>query len=169
MRNTIVVRCARALRGVGLATLRFNFRGVEGSEGVHHGTEEVEDAACALSEIQARYPGLPIWAAGYSFGSRVVSELALRTDAIERLILIAFPCALYDPEFLERLRQPALLLLGAEDDFGREVDLRRKLPRVPKHIQVVEVAGADHFFRGRTPVVEEVVLRYARSPLHPAP
>jgi alpha/beta superfamily hydrolase len=165
MRNTIVVRCARALRQVGFATLRFNFRGVEGSAGTHHGTQEIEDAVAALGEIERRYPELPLWAAGYSFGSRVVSELALRSEAIERLVLIAFPCALYDPRFLERLQQPALLVLGADDRFGTAADFHRRLPTPPSKLELVELEGADHFFRGRTPLVEEVVLRYARRAL----
>src|SRR5262245_62246433 len=127
MRNSIVVRAARALRTAGLMTLRFNFRGVEGSEGVHDGRAEVEDAAAALAELSRRNPALPLWAAGYSFGSLIVAELALRESAIERVILIAFPSALSSPAFLSELRQPGLLLLAGADAFGNAADLRRGL------------------------------------------
>ena len=163
LRNTIVVRTARALRKVGLVTLRFNFRGVEGSEGTHDGAHEIEDAAAVAAALQARHPGLPLWAAGYSFGSRVAGELALRAASVERLVLIAFPAALHDSGFLARVEQPGLIVMGEADPFGKASDLRRALPRFPAHLELIEIPGADHFFRGRTPLVEEAVLRYARA------
>lgn len=169
LRNAIVVRVARALRGVGLATLRFNFRGVEGSDGAHDGAHEVEDAAAALGALQVKHPGLPVWAAGYSFGSRIVSELALRDQGIERLVLVAFPAALHDPGFLVRVQQPGLIVMGGEDGFGKASDLLRKLGRLPPQLELVEIPGADHFFRGRTPLVEDAVLRYARGASEPRP
>lgn len=163
MRNTIVMRVARALRAAGLVTLRFNFRGVEGSEGVHDGSQEIEDAVAAASMLTSGNPGLPFWAAGYSFGARIVAELALRDAGVERSILVAFPLAIADPGVLARLRHPALLVLGESDSFGNPADLRRSLPQLPPQLELVELAGADHFFRGRTPLVEEAVLRYARA------
>jgi len=167
LRNTIVVRVARALRELGFESLRFNFRGVEGSEGQHDGTQEVEDAAAAAAVLTERHPELPLWVAGYSFGSRIVSELALRDEGVERVLLIAFPCALYDPGFLARLRQPGLILLGGADSFGNAADLRRGLAVLPPHLELVEIPEADHFFRGRTPLVEEAVHRYAARALEP--
>ena len=163
MRNTLVVRMARGLRSVGLVTLRFNFRGVEGSEGAHDGTHEVEDAAAAAAALAERHPELPLWAAGYSFGARIAAELAARDATVQRLILLAFPCRLYDPRFLGRMRQPGLIVLGEKDAFGSGADLRRALPELPVHLELVEVPAADHFFRGRTPLVEEAVIRYARG------
>ncbi len=165
LRNTIVVRAARGLRAAGLITLRFNFRGVEGSEGHHDGNQESEDAAAAAALLTERHPDLPLWVAGYSFGARIAAELAVRDAGVERLLLIAFPCALYDPGFLARVRQPGLILLGAADGFGNASHLRRALPELPPHLTLVEVPGADHFFRGRTPLVEEAVVRYARAAL----
>lgn len=163
MRNAIVVRAARGLRAAGLITLRFNFRGVEGSAGTYDGNQEVEDAAAAAAMLTARHPELPLWLAGYSFGARIAAELAGRDGGVERLLLIAFPCALHDPGLLGRLPQPGLIVLGERDAFGSASDLRRRLPALPAHLELVEVPGADHFFRGRTPLVEEAVVRYARS------
>jgi len=163
LRNTIVVRVARALRQAGIATLRFNFRGVEGSEGRYDGTQEVDDVAAATAFLAQRRPELPLWAGGYSFGSRMCCELAVRTPELERLCLIAFPSKIYDPGILAGLRTPALLVFGSADEFGTAADLRRRVPALPPGFEVVEIEGADHFFRGRTPLVEEAVLRYARA------
>src|SRR6266436_1110417 len=57
MHNKVVYRIARGLRSAGAVVLRFNYRGVNLSEGVYDGGEgEVEDARSALSVLRARYP-----------------------------------------------------------------------------------------------------------------
>lgn len=165
LRNTIVVRAARALRSEGLVTLRFNFRGVEGSAGAYDGTQEVEDANAALGYLARAHPDLSLWVVGYSFGARIAVELALREDAVERVILIAFPCALHSPRALAGLAQPGLLLFGGVDPFGTRAGLVHAVPELPARLEVREIPGADHFFRGRTPLVEEHVREYARSAL----
>jgi alpha/beta superfamily hydrolase len=165
MRSTLVVRAARALRAAGFATVRVDFRGVEDSEGTHDGTAEVEDAAAALAELGARFPGLPRWAGGFSFGARIAVDLALGDPKIERVVLIAFPAKISAPDGLARLNRRGLLVVAAEDRFGNAADLRARLGAVPPQLELVEIPGADHFFRGRTPLVEEAVLRYARVAL----
>ena len=170
MRNTIVFRTARALRAAGLVTLRFNFRGVEGSEGEHHGewdrdgsAGEEEDAAACLDALAERHPGLPLWAAGYSFGARIVCGLARRDARIERLILVALPVAVYDCQGVDAVQQPGLLLFGTDDAFGTASELVQRVPELPQNLAVDQVDGADHFFRGRTPILEEKVRGYALS------
>ena len=81
MHNKVVYRMARALRSRGAVVLRFNFRGVHLSQGVHDGGRgETEDARAALTFLAARYPGLPFTLAGFSFGSRVSIRLASTLD-----------------------------------------------------------------------------------------
>lgn len=164
MRNTVVYRTARALRAAGLATLRFNFRGVEGSEGAHDGQgAEEEDARAALDWLAERHPGAELWAAGYSFGSRTVGRLATREARIARLVLIALPITAYDCSFLGALQQPGLLLFGGADPYGTLSDLAALAPHLDERLEPDEIVGADHFFRGRTPLVEQRVERYARA------
>ena len=164
MRNTIVVRTARALRSTGIATLRFNFRGVEGSEGSHdgEGAEELDASAC-LDRLAAEFPGVPLWAAGYSFGSRTVCGLATRDLRIERLLLIAFPVAVYDCSSIKEVTQPGFLLFGGGDEFGTLTELAQQYPGLPERLHVDQIEGADHFFRGRTPILEEKVREYAEQ------
>jgi alpha/beta superfamily hydrolase len=173
MRNTIVYRTARALRAAGFATLRFNFRGVEGSAGEHDGGggpgSEEDDAAAGLELLSARFPDVPRWAAGYSFGARTVCGLAARDARVERLVLVAFPVAVYDCAAIVDVRQPGFLLFGDQDEFGTAAALARCFPELPSRLEVHEIAGADHFFRGRTPLLEERVRDYARAAMEPTP
>src|SRR5262245_45790678 len=91
MHNKVVYRIARALRTSGSVVLRFNFRGVGKSQGVHdRGPGELEDARVALEWLRARYPGLPYAVAGFSFGARIAARLACQT-ASSRLIAVGFP------------------------------------------------------------------------------
>src|SRR5438132_8975087 len=60
MHNKVVYRIARGLRRAGAVVLRFNYRGVNLSEGEYaHGEGELEDAQAALSYLRERYPRLP--------------------------------------------------------------------------------------------------------------
>src|SRR5687768_2996121 len=54
--NKVVFRAARALHGAGMTVLRFNFRGVEGSEGsFDEGRGEVDDVRAALDLLGREY------------------------------------------------------------------------------------------------------------------
>ena len=162
LENTICVRAARALRANGLATLRFNFRGVGASAGVHDGQGgEEKDVQACLDELVRRYPGLPQWGVGYSFGARTVGDLAARERRIVRVILIALPVGRYGHGRLAALEQPGLLLFGELDEFGTAADA----PPLGPGLEVNTIEGADHLFRGRTSLVEDHVRDYARSVL----
>jgi hypothetical protein len=166
MKNTVVYRTARALRTAGLVTLRFNFRGVEGSTGVHHGDDgEEHDAYEALRWLAHEYPGCELWAAGFSFGARTVAGLAEWQERVARVICIALPVKIYEISGFDRIDQPVYCLFGGKDEFGTLADLNARYPDLPENFELDEIEGADHFFRGRTPLVEERVLGYARRAL----
>src|SRR5437588_8830087 len=60
MHNKVVYRIARGLRRAGAVVLRFNYRGVNLSEGQYdQGEGESEDARAALSFLRSRYAGFP--------------------------------------------------------------------------------------------------------------
>ena len=106
MHNKVVYRIARGLRRAGAAVLRFNYRGVNLSEGDYaHGKGELEDARTALLWLRDRYPNLPVTLAGFSFGSRIVLELACGGDLggiqPRRVIAVGFP-TVYQRSLLPR-------------------------------------------------------------------
>ena len=162
MHSTVTFRIARGLQRAGVACVRFNFRGVGESEGGHCGEGgEVDDLHAVLDWLRERFPGAPVWAGGFSFGSRTVFALAQRDASIERLFLIGFPVKVYPLEGVDELQTPALFVSGTEDEFGTLHDLLDQYPELPEHFELQAVEGADHFFRPRTMEVEERVHAYA--------
>jgi len=166
MDNTVTFRIARGLQRAGVACVRFNFRGVGASEGEVDGEgAEQGDVRAVLDWLVERFPGAPLWAAGFSFGSRTCFGLALQDSSVERLLLVGFPAKVYPLERVDSLRIPAYFLSGTRDDFGTLDDLRAQYPALPESFELEEVEGADHFFRPRTKEVEERVLAYAARAL----
>ena len=82
MHTKIVYQGAKALTRIGCTVLRFNFRGVGASEGeFDRGEGEMDDFKAALDYMASRDPGLPLWAAGFSFGAWVALRPAPLTTA----------------------------------------------------------------------------------------
>jgi len=94
MHTKVVYRGAKGLARIGCAVLRFNFRGVGRSEGAFdQGEGEKEDFKAALDYMAARYPDVPLWSAGFSFGAWVALEVGAMDDRVSALIGIAPPVA----------------------------------------------------------------------------
>ncbi|HYI93609.1 MAG TPA: alpha/beta fold hydrolase, partial [Bryobacteraceae bacterium] len=92
MHNKVVYRVARGLRKSGAVVLRFNYRGVNLSEGEYgHGSGEIDDAKAALAWLRERYPDLPYSLAGFSFGSRIVLHIGCVDPGVRRVVAVGFP------------------------------------------------------------------------------
>ena len=86
---------AATLAEAGLWTLRFNFRGVGHSEGVHdHGQGEQDDVRIALDEMDRRFPGLPLVLGGFSFGSVMALKVGAADSRIRALFALGYPARL---------------------------------------------------------------------------
>jgi uncharacterized protein len=85
MANYVVEAAVRVLQNSGLATLRFNFRGVGASHGRYeNGLGEREDVRAALAWL--RDQGVSrTHLYGYSFGAWVNAHLDCRKDRITRM------------------------------------------------------------------------------------
>jgi hypothetical protein len=150
MDNNVVIAAAQALQETGHSTLRFNFRGVGGSEGCYDGGEgEVEDARAAIEFVREKMNGdHPVILVGYSFGAWVSAKALEGDNTVAHLILIAPPTAMFDFHALlddpqERSRH---IIVGERDQFcDREnlQDIFQKLPD-PKSLRVIP--RTDHFF-----------------------
>ncbi len=158
-----IFRIAKALQGARVAVLRFNFRGVGLSEGVHdRGRGEVGDAREALDELSRRFPSLPLLAGGFSFGSVVSCRLAAVDPRVRALVALGFPVVrVADPSFLKAIRAPRLFVQGENDVFGGAHVIRPLVEALPQPRSLVVVPEADHFFTGKLDALQTIVTEWA--------
>jgi len=164
MHNKVVFRIAAGLIDAGLTTLRFNFRGVGASTGVHDeiegGTEDVRDA---LAWLKTEYPGSDVTLAGFSFGSRTGMEVGMADDRVVRLISVGTPVEKYrDYDFLTRVTKPILVIHGDRDEFCSVESLRALTDRIP-HAEVVIFPNSGHFFDEHLTELREVVRDWVKK------
>lgn len=165
MHNKVVHRLSRGLRRNGAAILRFNFRGVNLSEGAYaHGDGEVEDARAALEWLLGRYPGLPYTLAGFSFGAQVILRLGCSGAGAGRLIAAGFPATYYERIPWETCRSPKLFIQSTQDQFGPRDALQTLFARLQPPKQLFWVEAGDHFFSGALEEFEETVYRLGALP-----
>jgi uncharacterized protein len=157
MHNKVVYRMARGMRRAGAVVLRFNFRGVGRSEGVHDGDAgEVEDARAALGFLRERYPHLPYSMAGFSFGSRVIMKLGCSMNPV-RLIAVGFPTSRGEFGYLASCGISKYFIQSAIDEFGPRGELEAAFQAFaePKLLRFIE--AGDHFFAGALDLLEETI------------
>jgi len=164
MDDGIVTTVAGHLAAAGIATLRFNFRGVGRSEGRHGGgTAEVDDVRAALDALAERAPGARLALAGYSFGAAVAVRAALADPRAGRVAAIALPTAMLDAGFLDGCRTPTLFVQGDRDQFSPLAGLEALVARCPGPTEVVRIPGADHFLYPAADRVSEDVVRFVAA------
>jgi len=176
MHTKAVFQGAKGLTRVGCAVLRFNFRGVGRSSGEFaNGEGEVADFRAALDYLAARYPGVPLWAAGFSFGAWVALETGAADSRVSVLIGIAppvvtsvsgmnytFPNTLATPK-------PKFFVQGEADEVCPIEGMWAFYGRLEEPKELVVIDGADHLFEGRTEEVgealEELLVDFEAGPV----
>src|SRR5450755_1985072 len=144
MHNKVVYRMARALRRRGAVVLRFNYRGVNLSEGVYdNGVGEIEDARSALSFLRARYPELPYTLAGFSFGSRIILRLGCELPDPERLIAAGFPVNYQESAQLGQCALPKVFILSTSDQFCPVAAMETYFATLPQPKKLKWVSASD--------------------------
>jgi hypothetical protein len=163
MDNKVVTTTAKAMRGAGIAALRFNFRGVGRSAGTFDdGRGETEDAAAAAAWCAARWPGRQPIIAGFSFGAYVALRLARRLPP-QRLILIAPAVGRFDFSGLEPPQVPWTVIQGDADEVVDPHAVAAWSQGLEHKPRMRIMPGAGHFFHGRLPDLRDAVLDAIRG------
>ena len=164
MHNKVVYQAAKALHDCGAPVLRFNFRGVGLSEGVHDkGVGERDDVRAALDHLAAEFPGRPIVLAGFSFGAFVGLRVGCADARVERLIGLGLPVNDVKPDYLLDCSKPKLFLQGGNDQFGSPANLEKLFAQMPGEKQMAVIESVDHFFAGKLPQVGDEIRSWVSA------
>jgi uncharacterized protein len=146
LEHPVVSELAYGLYKAGIASLRFNWRGVGASQGRISGEWRAaeEDYSAAVEQVAATTPP-PIVAAGYSFGAATALRVGLRDPRISELILIAPPVGMLESLSLDEFRGPIHVIVGGRDEFAPLDELSELLEGLP-NANLDVIPKADHFF-----------------------
>lgn len=158
MDNKVVQTLAKAFAELGVATMRFNFRGVGESAGAFdEGIGETEDAAAALTWARAQVGAeVPLIAAGFSFGCFVQTRLLPRSRP-EQLVLIGPAVSRFE---IPEVPKDSVVIHGEEDDVVPLAEVMNWAR--PQGLPVTVFPGTGHFFHGRLTELKAVVKRFCR-------
>ena len=160
MHTKAVFQGTKGLGRIGCAVLRFNFRGVGASAGTFdEGRGEREDFRIALDFLAERYPGVPLWAAGFSFGSWIALEAGALDPRVSVLIGVAPPICRPTYSFDDVLAstKPKFLVHGGLDEVCSLKDLWAFYAKLKEPKELVVIDGANHLFDGQTGEVGEAL------------
>ena len=160
MDNKVVQTLARAFTQCGWTAVRFNFRGVGGSEGGHdEGRGELLDM---LSVVRHAAPAGRLALAGFSFGAFVTTHAlaALEQEReIDSLVLVGTAASRFAvAPAPSQAHAKTLVIHGESDDtvpLANVLDWAR-----PQFLPVMVVPGVGHFFHGQLPLLKSLVVRH---------
>jgi len=167
MHNKVAHTLARAFVRCGIAALRFNFRGTEGSAGSYDdGVGELDDALAALDWLAREYPNVPLWLGGFSFGAAIAVRAAIsETGSATVRGLISVAPAIY--RFANGLEQqpecPWLVIQGDEDELVEVDDTVAWFNSLEPGPELLVLPGAEHFFHGRLGDLRSAVMEFVEE------
>jgi uncharacterized protein len=149
MHNKVVTIVERALGELGLATVRFNFRGIGQSQGTFdEGNGESDDLAAVAAWVRSVRTGDALWLAGFSFGSYVALRNAVRLDAAA-LVTVAPPVGRWDFDAIELPKCPWLVVQGEEDEVVDPAAVFSWIDALATPPHLVRMPETTHFFHRR--------------------
>lgn len=162
MHNKVVYTLASAMESLGVKTVRFNFRGVQKSEGeFDQGRGELADLITVVEWVKTHSPNDGIWLAGFSFGAYIAIK-GHRICEAERLIAVAPPAG--HPYFndLPQIACPWTLVQGETDEV---VEADKVLSWGAAQVlapQLLIMPETGHFFHGQLVILKEKLVSFLR-------
>jgi alpha/beta superfamily hydrolase len=149
MHNKVVTIIERALRELGVATVRFNFRSVGESQGTFdEGRGETLDLLAVAEWVHRVRPEAELWLAGFSFGA-YVALLGARHLPVRQMVSIAPPAGRWDFSAVLPPACPWLVVQGEDDDVVDPVAVKRWIESLPEKPTLVMMPDTGHFFHRR--------------------
>ena len=153
MENKVVTTLVKTFVELNCVALRFNFRGVGGSDGTFdEGAGEVKDVLAIVHYARQEYGELPLILSGFSFGGYVQACAAQQLHP-HLLVLIAPAVGRFA---MPHVPHNTLLIHGEMDEVVPLTDVLHWAR--PQKLPVVVLPEAEHFFHGRLNLLKHIVL-----------
>ncbi len=165
--NGVIERLFQALPQAGITTLRFDFRGVNDSQGTHgDGNDERLDVAAGVEVLSAFDDVTPIWIVGYSFGALV--GLDVTHPHVHGWVAIAPPLAMAGTARLaagdHRIKHVIVPLHDQYSPPSASEPIVADWNNATLHV----VESADHFLAGHFDVVADIAVAVIEGSPAPA-
>ena len=161
--NKVVQTLARAFTQCGWTAVRFNFRGVGGTQGVHdEGRGELDDMLAVAAHIA---PTGALCLAGFSFGAFVTTHAFAHlhsTRQIDKLVLVGTSVVRSAAAPIDAAEHAKTIVIHGEQDDTVELGAVMDWAR-PQSLPVTVVPGGGHFFHGQLPLLKSLVVRHLTS------
>ncbi|MDQ6951518.1 MAG: CocE/NonD family hydrolase [Mariprofundales bacterium] len=169
MRNKVVYWMARSFEEQGCHVLRFNFRGVEQSEGVwDDGVGEAQDASSALNWMAEKHPDSELWLAGFSFGCYAGLRAARSDTRVRRLLVVSPAVEHYDFGFMAGDQRPLTVVQGDADEIVSSAAVEAWAGGLPQS-ELHRITGASHFYPQHQAELQQALLDSFKSSNYSAP
>lgn len=149
----------------GYLVWRPSFRGMGQSAGQHdEGHGESHDIAAVSLALQEKYPDLPFYAGGFSFGAHVWTKAFHLLPIHQRpkqLLLAGLPCGFVRGAVDYRtphVESDILLIHGEQDEICLLQDVIDWAK--PQRHPITIMPGANHFFTGYLTPLKAIIDRY---------
>jgi hypothetical protein len=161
--NKVVYTLARAFHDLGVATIRFNFRGVGKSAGrFADGLGETEDALAVVAAGREKWPDAALWLGGFSFGGAVAIRVAAQVNP-GRLVTVAPAIRRVPLEGVTMPTCPWLIVQGDQDELVNHTEVIEWASKLAKPPEVVVLPGVEHFFHGKLNDLRDAVTAFAEQ------
>lgn len=158
MNNKVVTTLAKVFNELGIASVRFNFRGVGASQGnFANGVGEVNDLLRVITWVKSYFPTVKIALAGFSFGSFVAYQASRQINPVV-LISVAPPIHHFDFDIEHFPSCPWIIVQGEEDEIVSATNVFKWIDTLPRQVTVLRFPNTNHFFHGKLILLREQLL-----------
>jgi uncharacterized protein len=161
--NKVVYTLARAFQDAGIATVRFNFRGVGKSAGqFDQGEGETQDAVAVMTYAQTRWPEAAVYLAGFSFGAGVALRAATKMNTCG-LITVAPALSYISLDNVRAPDCPWLVIQGEADELVDAKSVQQWSQSMQPSPELILLPEVGHFFHGCLDVLRAHVEKFIRT------
>ncbi len=147
LHTKVVFASQKVCAELGLATLRFNYRGVGTSGGSYDdGQGEQQDVLVALDHLREQIPEGPLYLVGFSFGAWLALKVGAAQEDILGIVALGTPVGWAELSFLAECVKPKLFVHGTEDQYCDPDELEKGFIDMAEPKTMHLLVGADHFF-----------------------